>query len=413
MRILIYILCLSSFLQAAYDDNLLVAVFMVKNEAHCIEDTLLPLVEGGIKQFLIYDTGSTDETIGVAERFFKKHSLDQTYVIQEPFVDFEVSRNRALDLTEELFPDTVFMMMPDAEWYLHKVPDLLHFCQEHKNGCDSVYLMRIISDFYTPRLMRCRTGARFAGDIHESMPASGRVPAHICFELKTTSYGAEKSRQRWVKDKEKLLARYNANPFDTRTLFYLAQTCHCLDELKEAHKWYQMRTMLQGWDEEDFVAKYRLASLIEELSKTDSAYKWQDAQTAYLEAYSMRPSRIEPLVRIAQHYWDKGDHGLCYLFAKIACEIPFPQEDNLMVERYTYEFSRYDILGMAAWYRGKFAVGEWATRKALKVRPDLIHLHRNMKFYIDAKRQKKSPQEENAKRQFTVKVYAQEMDALC
>ena len=51
-------------------DPLLVAVLMVKNEAPVMEMTLQPLVDAGITDYLIYDTGSTDNTIQVTNDFF-------------------------------------------------------------------------------------------------------------------------------------------------------------------------------------------------------------------------------------------------------------------------------------------------------------------------------------------------------
>ena len=50
------------YLPLMASEPLLVAVLMVKNEAHCIEKTLEPLADGGINDFFILDTGSTDGT---------------------------------------------------------------------------------------------------------------------------------------------------------------------------------------------------------------------------------------------------------------------------------------------------------------------------------------------------------------
>ena len=63
-------------------DPLLVAVLMVKNEEPVMELTLQPLVDAGIKDFLIYDTGSVDHTIEVTQEFFIKNNISN-FVIEQ------------------------------------------------------------------------------------------------------------------------------------------------------------------------------------------------------------------------------------------------------------------------------------------------------------------------------------------
>ena len=57
-------------------DPVLVVVLMVKNEAKVIEDTLQPYIDGGIKHFFIFDTGSTDNTVEVTQECFKKNNIE-------------------------------------------------------------------------------------------------------------------------------------------------------------------------------------------------------------------------------------------------------------------------------------------------------------------------------------------------
>ena len=66
-------------------------------------------------------------TMQKAKELFEDYHLTNYHIIQEPFVDFAISRNKALDLCEEKFPNAGFMLMPDAEWYLHNVQELIAF----------------------------------------------------------------------------------------------------------------------------------------------------------------------------------------------------------------------------------------------------------------------------------------------
>src|SRR5262245_29513686 len=119
----IIVLCV----QQAFCDPLLVTVIMVKNEAGSLEATLQPMVDGGIQHFVVFDTGSTDGTQDIARAFFEKNNIPaaQAHIVEEPFIDFSTSRNHALEATEQLFPEATFMLMPDAEWYMHNTAELL------------------------------------------------------------------------------------------------------------------------------------------------------------------------------------------------------------------------------------------------------------------------------------------------
>ncbi len=57
----------------------------------------------------------------------------------------------------------------------------------------------------------------------------------------------------------------------------------------------------------------------------------------YLEAYELRPTRVEPLAQVVKHYRQTAQYRLGYLFGSQAMAIPMP-EDLLFIERPTYEY---------------------------------------------------------------------------
>ena len=368
------------------DDPLLVIVLMVKNEQLVIRETLQPYIDAGIQSFFIFDTGSTDNTITVVKEYFASYNIKDGCIGQEPFVDFATSRNRALTLAQQAFPRAQFMLMPDAEWYMHQVKDLITFCHQEKNTVCPCYLIRIGNnnfEFYTSRLIRCSSQAHFVGDIHEALQPTTRhkVPAHIYFECGYSPAGYEKSAQRWTRDRDILLKRYQRNPHDPRTAFYLAQTYACLGDWEHAYTYYKERTKLKGWDEENYVALFKCAETIEHLHDMKDPDAWAEALTYYLRAYTLRPQRAEPLIKIAQHYLDQNNMHLAFCFARQACETEYPHNDILHIEKALYDYTRYDILGRCAWYVGQFEIGEEALRMALTHYPDISHLQQNLKLY--------------------------------
>ena len=168
---------------------LIAVALMVKNESVSIESTLLSLAQGGIRHFFILDTGSSDNTIELAQSFFEQHKL-HGYINQEAFVDFSTSRNRTLELAEQQFPHIPFLLMPDAEWYLQNGQELIIFCEQELYRETPLYMIHMkmnALEFAAARLFRASSRARFKGVVHEApeAPAKIKVPYPIHFDVKT------------------------------------------------------------------------------------------------------------------------------------------------------------------------------------------------------------------------------------
>lgn len=364
--------------------SLITVSIMVKNESLSIQSTLSSFFSAGIRNFFVLDTGSTDNTIQLVEDFLQAHSLTG-YLQQEPFIDFASSRNRTLELAEQHFPESVFFLMPDAEWYLYHADELLQFCEQEKDKETPLYLVTAkmnTMEFKIPRLFRSSKRIRFKGVVHEvpELIAKLEVPAPTYIEVKSSRQGIEKSKQRWQQDLKLLAKACQDNPDDPRTAFYYAQTYECLGMLEQAYQQYLLREKINGWDEENFITCFRLGYLADKLSKLNKNYSWATAMEHYLRAFSLRPHRIEPLLNIAEHYWPNNIQT-CYLFARHIYDLPYPQNDLLFVEKEMYIYKRYEIMSRCAWYMGEYALGEEATLRALQVHPNMEHLHRNLKLY--------------------------------
>jgi len=391
-NVLMLIWCAHSLGAIDYSyDPILVVVLMVKNEETVMRATLQPFVDGGVNSFFIFDTGSTDKTIQITEEFFAEQGVTQGYIEQEPFIDFATSRNRALELAQERFPHAAFMVMPDAEWYINDARALVEFCELclQRGDTYSSYLIHIINealDNYTCRLLRCNQGVRFFGVVHEVViqSLSIQVPASIYFEYLPESKGREKTMQRFVRDRELLLKEYYNKPWCTRTLFYLARTCEDLGNWQEAYHFYKIRVDMVGWDEEDFIVKFRLAETIKKLllySESSNEYQWSEAMDYYMQAYQMRPHRAEPLIGIADYYVAINQMASAFLFARHAAEMEYPINDVLFVEKYLYNYYRYELLARCAWYINEFVIGAAAARKAYEAYPDYKYARINMECY--------------------------------
>jgi len=361
-------------------DPLLAVVIMVKNEAEVIEATLQPFFEAGIQHYVIFDTGSTDDTVSLTLDLFSKYNIEHGHVVEKPFINFATSRNDAIEAAEEIFPHAAFFFMIDAEWYMRNVKTLLEFCQSHINCTKDLYGVRLGHDTfknYIPRLFRAHKGVRFCGAVHEYINkiTEVKVPDEAYIYWNPSINGIEKSRQRWHRDCNILLEEHEKNPSDPRTVFYLAQSHACLQHHEQARFWYEKRCSMNGFYEENYIAHVRLAQAYQDLDN------WPQALFYFIRAYSMNPERVEPLVRIAKYYLKQNNFIVSFMFALQAVKIKQSDKYILFIDQHDYDFARYDILGIAAWYIGEYEIGREAVLKALEHSPNAPHLIFNLSLY--------------------------------
>ncbi|OGB86047.1 hypothetical protein A3J41_01190 [candidate division TM6 bacterium RIFCSPHIGHO2_12_FULL_38_8] len=363
-------------------DPLLVAVLMVRNEAPVMEMTLQPLINAGIKDFLIYDTGSTDKTIPIIRGVFLKNRIRNFVIEQGEFIDFATSRNKALELTELHFPNATFMLMLDAEWILHNGKALLRCCEQEKNNSPTLYFIKLTSNktnFYHPRLIRCKSNISFVGKVHEipNIEPQGKIYDHIYFEYNPTDYGQEKTKTRWLRDCSLLEQELEIDPDNSRSTFFLAKTYFALGDMQNAIKWGEKRIVMQGWAEETFLTYLLLAQAYQACNDSERML------INYFTAFNLRPHRADPLIQLAEYYYSIGAYELCYLFARHATAIPYPTEEIAAVDQSLYDYTRYALLSATAHHVGDFELGKQATLKVIQAHPDQKYLYKNLEYYLN------------------------------
>ena len=383
---LLTLLCFFNFTQAEEqlekNNPLLVVLIMVKNEEHAMQRTLQPFIDAGIQDYVILDTGSEDRTIAVTQQLFDDNHIQHGYIVQEPFVNFAVSRNRNIEEAERLFPNAAFFIMIDAEWYMHNAQGLIDFCKTHVDNPANAYLFKLWRPGfknYPNRLFKAHKNIRFEGPVHECINCYAylKVPDDVFVHWDPTIQSMGKSCKRWERDLRLLLDEYDRDPESTRTAFYIAQTYACLQDHANAIIWYTKRSTMNGWDQENHMANYKLAEEYREMNN------WPQALFYHLKAYSMRPSRIEPLIRMAEHYANEQNFIATFLFANQACKVELDtiKDDMLFIELSFYEIIRYQLLSFSAWYVGEYQIGLDATLKGLQYDPTSKQLLFNKKLY--------------------------------
>jgi hypothetical protein len=253
-------------------------------------------------------------------------------------------------------------------------------CQEWFSGARDKY--------YNLRFIKARNNWRYKGRVHEYIEQIGgnkneihRLPdSIILFQDRTKD--DDKSFKRFSRDKVLLLEDFKANPKDPRTLFYLAQTCACLNEADDAFYYYKLRSNLPGFYEEVFQSLLRCGDFSAQLG-----HDWHQSSLGwYMRAYE-HTARVEPVLKIAEYYLDKKQWVLAYTFSKLACSLSYPDHCILFVDKHVYDYKRWHILGIAAWYAGSYDDGKNACLKAIACGYNNDIDKKNLEFYENRERE--------------------------
>jgi len=333
-------------------------VMMVKNEEKRILVSL-ESVKNIVESLIIYDTGSTDNTIDIIEQFSNTSNIP-LFLLKGDFEDFSTSRNKLLDFSDKLANeyniDLLLLLdcndeLQNGNELLEIAPKLIHSREICWMLCQKWYSPSI-HEYFNIRLLKPNQNLRYTGVVHEYLKkkdstdilVSNKLSNIILFQDRVADMG--KTTLRVPKDYELLLNEHNRNPEEPRTLFYLAQTCRLLSKNEEAYKYYSLRSKIKiGFYEE----VYQCAS------------------------------RAEPYVKIANYYRDKH-WCLAYYFAKMACECQYPVNHLLWVNKVVYDYERYHVLGICAYYYKKYEEGKQACIQAIKVANKDID-KQNLEYY--------------------------------
>lgn len=372
----------------------LAGLLMVKDEERRIHVTLESLKDH-VDSIVMYDTGSTDKTIEIAKDFCDTNNIPLRLKEGE-FVDFATSRNVSLEFADT-FEDIDFIILLDINDELQNGQELRKFLAQYVDKKNTGFLLcqewwsGKHDKYYNVRLVKAHKGWRYRGRVHEWMKNTRyendqaaqndgdhviRIPDTIKLYQDRTQDN-NKSAPRFKRDKELLLQDHKDNHNDSRTIFYLAQTCGCLRQTEDAFYYYKLRTELEGFWEERFHAYYRVGECAEDLGLPwDEAFKW------YMKAFEYS-KRVEPMIKIAEHYFNEKNHFLAYHFSNMACDLDYPDECILFINQRHYTYTRYHLLSINAYYVKKYTEGKEACLKAIATGINKSVDEGNLKFYLD------------------------------
>lgn len=372
MKKLILFLLAFAFLSA---DPKICLNMIVKNESKVIERCLasvIPLID----YWVIVDTGSTDGTQEIIKKFMKEIPGE---LHERPWVNFAHNRNEALQLAKNTADYLLFI---DADDVLSYTPGF----EKPLLDKDS-YLMNIYYSGLTyarTQLIRSELDWYWDGVVHEVLVCndsgtSGDLEGVTMVILG----GGDRSHDpnKFLKDAKALEEALENDPENARYTFYLAQSYRDAEKPELALKYYEQRVALGGWDQEMFWSLYQIAELQENLKFSDDL-----VSKGYYKAFKFRPTRAEPLYRLAQYFRLKENYFLAYLVAQHGLHIQHPS-DILFVESWIYDYGLLLEYSISAYWIGRYEESFQACIQLLSKQSLPLHVvecvQRNLKFAVE------------------------------
>jgi len=344
LKIILSLLFVLSFPAFA---NQICLTMIVRNESRIIE-RCLNSVAHLVDCVSICDTGSTDNTVEIIERFLKEKKIPGK-VVRHEWKNFGVNRSRSIEAAQELLHtlniplETTWLLLLDADMVLEVLPQF-----RKKALCSDSYLFMQKSHFstyYNTRLVRASMPWKCVGVTHEYWACKEALSQDTLKELVIDDREDGGCKEDKLQRDLKLLVQgLIEEPENVRYMFYLAQTLMGLNRYKEAIDCYKKRIHMGGWKEELWYSRLMIAECYQTLNQWNEALSW------YLEAYNTSPSRAEPLQKISSYYRQTNQHSLAHLFASHGVKIPYPEEDLLFVSHDVYNYQFDEELSISAWY---------------------------------------------------------------
>lgn len=299
---------------------------IVKNESKVIK-RCLESVRPMIDYWVIVDTGSDDGT----QEMIKEYMADIPGELYErPWKNFGHNRNEALQLAKGkgeyvLFIDADETLQYEKDFKCPPLTKDFYFITTEYGG----------TNYHRVQLIRNALDWKWIGVLHEAVDCSNAASSDVLkgvINFVRSDGDRSQDPKKYHKDAELLEAALKEEPHNSRYAFYLAQSYKDAGEYEKAIEKYKNRIAMGGWDQELFWSQLQIG-LLQELSNQER----EEIIKSYTNAYLLRPSRAEPLYRLASYYRRTGNYLEGYQVALEGLKIPLSQ-DSLFVERWIYDY---------------------------------------------------------------------------
>ncbi|MBM3199171.1 MAG: glycosyltransferase, partial [Chlamydiae bacterium] len=238
---------------------------IVKNETQVLE-RCLNSTKSLIDYWVIVDTGSTDGTQQLIRDCLKDIPGE---LYERPWVNFEYNRNEALQLAQgkadyALFLDADERLIVSEDFISCPPLELDYYFSAFRETTDPLGFFKVL-------LVNLHKDWSWVGVLHETLQSSNAktsdvLPGITCLR-DTPSSARSQDPQKYQKDVKVLEEALAKDPYNSRHVFYLAQSYANSKDYPSALKNYQKRVAMQGGDpEEIFWSLFMIARLQEALN---------------------------------------------------------------------------------------------------------------------------------------------------
>jgi len=326
-------------------------IIMCKDEEHCILETLestLPYAT----EYIICDTGSTDNTINVCENFFKNNNI-KGQIFHHEWKNFGYNYTILYQLGHT-HSKSEYLWQIDAD-------DLVCGKMDIGNLTKDWYMLKFGKDFIYERkqILKNTIEWKHVGVIHGYIdiadenikPSAGKIGGNYYIDSRRLSsrHKNKTGTERFAEDAKILEQGLIEEPNNTRYMFYLAQCYFDSHQYKKSQKAYQKRVDADDWEEEVYYSRYRIAQCYQNLHKEN-----KEIIEKFLECYHKHPDRAEPIFAIAMKYYNSGIWKPAKRYFKLASSIPFPADKVLFQTKSIYDYQALYYLAKTYKKLGKF-----------------------------------------------------------
>lgn len=357
---------------------------IVKNEAGIIRrciDSALSVVDA----ICISDTGSTDNTVDI----IKSYASDKlpVYVAHHQWKHFghnrTLSHDETLNFCKSLGWDltTSYALHLDADFKLITSPKFDKHSTLNPTTMMASRLIQVTDEmnFANIRFTRLDVPWKCHCTTHEYWATPGFTENDMQTFPRDVMYidDVADGSSRVVKTERDIEylewgLKNDDQIHESRYLFYLGSSYKDSGENDKAIETLAKRICLPGWSEEIWYSHMTIAvcffqkmlktqdNAVERLSNYVSAISW------FWTAFTVRPTRREPLVKLAHLYLISNKFYEVYTIVQFIKTIPYPKDDMLFVEDSHYTFMPTFLIAMVAYHLKKFDEGRLCAEQLLR-----------------------------------------------